>query len=63
MNKTKTKKITIFSYYKPFKGLLALDLLFATVGAGVTLALPLIVRYITNQVIYEESRGLEYDCA
>ena len=55
MNKTKTKKITIFSYYKPFKGLLALDLLFATVGAGVTLALPLIVRYITNQVIYEES--------
>ena len=55
MSDTKAKKTTIFSYYKPYKGLLALDLLFATVGAGVTLVIPLIVRYITNQVIYEES--------
>ena len=55
MSDTKAKNTTIFSYYKPYKGLLALDLLFATVGAGVTLVIPLIVRYITNQVIYEES--------
>lgn len=55
MSDTKAKKTTIFSYYRPYKGLLALDLLFATVGAGVTLVIPLIVRYITNQVIYEES--------
>lgn len=54
-NSTKKNKTTIFSYYKPYKGLLALDLLFATLGAGVTLVIPLIVRYITNQVIYEES--------
>lgn len=56
MSERKTKKkTTIFSYYRPYKGLLALDLLFATVGAGVTLVIPLIVRYITNVVIYEES--------
>ena len=51
----KTKKKTLLSYYGPFKGLLALDLLFAMTGAGVSLSIPLIVRYITNQVIYEES--------
>jgi len=34
---------------------LALDLFFATLGASVTLVMPLIVRYITGTVIYEES--------
>ena len=34
---------------------MALDLFFATLGASVTLAMPLIVRYITSTVIYEES--------
>ena len=34
---------------------MALDLFFATLGAAITLVIPLIVRYITNQVIYEES--------
>ncbi len=34
---------------------MALDLFFATLGASVTLAMPLIVRYITGTVIYEES--------
>ncbi len=55
MSKTNDKKVSIFSYYGPFKGLLALDLVFATLGASVTLAMPLIVRYITGTVIYEES--------
>ena len=50
-----TKKKSLLSYYKPYRGLLALDLLFAVTGAGVSLAVPLIVRYITNQVIYQES--------
>ena len=57
MSQKKLIKTTIFSYYKPYKGLLALDLLFATVGAGTTLVIPLIVRYITNHVIYEESQA------
>ncbi len=55
MSKKNNKKISIFSYYGPFKALLALDLVFATLGASVTLAMPLIVRYITGTVIYEES--------
>lgn len=55
MSKTENKKVSIFSYYRPYKGLLALDLFFATLGAGVTLVMPLIVRYITGTVIYEES--------
>ena len=50
-----TKKKSLLSYYKPYKGLLALDLFFATTAAAISLVLPLIVRYITNQVIYEES--------
>lgn len=55
MSKTNNKKVSIFSYYGPYKGLLALDLFFATLGASVTLVMPLIVRYITGTVIYEES--------
>ena len=34
---------------------MALDLFFSTLGASVTLVMPLIVRYITGTVIYEES--------
>lgn len=49
------KKKSLLFYYKPYKMLLALDLLFAMTGAGVSLALPLIVRYITNEVVYQES--------
>ena len=55
MSKTNNKKVSIFSYYGPYKGLFALDLFFATLGASVTLVMPLIVRYITGTVIYEES--------
>ena len=55
MSKTNNTKVSIFSYYGPYKGLLALDLFFATLGASVTLVMPLIVRYITGTVIYEES--------
>ena len=41
-----------FSYYKPYKKLFFSDMLFACIGAGVTLILPLIIRYITSDVIY-----------
>lgn len=40
------------SHYKPYKGLFFADLLFAIVGAAVTLVIPLVVRYITSTVIY-----------
>ena len=38
-------------YYRPYRGLFFADLLFAILGAGVSLGIPLIVRYITTNVI------------
>ncbi len=50
--KGKWKKF--FSYYKPYKRLFLADMFFACLGAAVTLILPLIIRYITNDVIVRE---------
>lgn len=44
----------LLSYYKPYKLLFFSDLFFAIVGAVITLLIPLIVRYITNDVVYYE---------
>ncbi|WP_334145238.1 ABC transporter ATP-binding protein [Muricomes intestini] len=46
----KLKKL--FAYYKPYKGLFYSDMVFAILGAAVTLVIPMIVRYITNEVVY-----------
>lgn len=46
----KLKKL--FAYYTPYKGLFYSDMFFAILGAAVTLVIPLIVRFITNEVIY-----------
>lgn len=43
------------SYYKPYKKIFAADMFFACMGAAVTLIIPLIIRYITNNVIYREA--------
>ena len=45
----KWKKLA--GYYRPYKKLFFTDMFFAILGAGVTLAIPLIVRYITTNVI------------
>ncbi len=50
--KEKLKKL--FGYYKPYKSLFYSDLFFAILGAAVTLIIPLIIRYITNEVVYFE---------
>ncbi len=42
----------LFSYYKPYKLLFFSDMFFAMIGAGITLLIPLVVRYITEEVIY-----------
>lgn len=42
------------SYYKPYKLLFFTDMFFAVLGAAITLIIPLIVRYITDQVVYME---------
>lgn len=46
----KLKKM--FAYYRPYRFLLYSDLFFAILGAGITLVIPLVVRYITNEVVY-----------
>lgn len=43
-----------FSYYSPYKKLFFADMFFAFLGAGTTLVIPLITRYITGTVIYRE---------
>lgn len=52
-NRNKWKKF--FSYYRPYRGLFFSDMFFAILGAGITLAIPLIVRYITNYVVNMET--------
>lgn len=46
----KLKKL--FSYYKPYRVLFYSDMFFAILGAVITLVIPLIVRYIANEVVY-----------
>ena len=46
----KLKKL--FSNYKPYRVLFYSDMFFAILGAVITLVIPLIVRYITNEVVY-----------
>lgn len=48
---TKTLK-RLAGYYKPYKGLFFSDLFFAILGAGITLVIPLIVRYITSTIVH-----------
>ncbi len=42
----------LIAYYKPYKGLFFADTFFAVLGASMSLAIPLIVRYITRNVVY-----------
>ena len=52
MKENKWKKFA--RYYKPYLGSFAADMFFAILGATVTLIIPMVVRYITGTVIYEE---------
>lgn len=51
--KERLKKL--LSYYKPYRVLFYSDMFFAILGAVITLVIPLIVRYITNEVVYFDS--------
>ena len=48
------KKKSIFSYYKPYKKIFFADMFFAMLSAAVALTIPLVVRYVTSTLIYEE---------
>lgn len=50
----------LISYYKPYRGLFLADTFFAIAGAGISLAIPLIVRYITGNVT-KLSGGAAFD--
>lgn len=45
------KKKKLSAYYKPYKGLFLADMVFAMIGAAITLVIPLMVRYITGTVV------------
>lgn len=51
MNQNLKKMI---SYYKPYRAVFVADMLFATLSAAVALTIPLVVRYVTSTLIYQQ---------
>ena len=49
----------LVSYYKPYMGTFLLDMFFAVVASAIALVVPLVVRYITSEVIYLETGARE----
>ena len=49
----------LISYYKPYLGTFLLDMFFAVIASAIALAVPLVVRYITSDVIYMEQGAKE----
>ena len=49
----------LISYYKPYMGTFLLDMFFAVVASAISLVIPLIVRYITSDVVYMEEGAKE----
>ena len=49
----------LISYYKPYIGTFLLDMFFAVVASAIALAVPLIVRYITSDVVYMQEGAKE----
>ncbi|MDO4167097.1 MAG: ABC transporter ATP-binding protein [Eubacteriales bacterium] len=45
----------MLSYYKPYLKIFWADMFFAAVSAAVALTIPLIVRYVTSTLVYQES--------
>jgi len=46
---------TLTSYYKPHTKIFAADMFFAILGAAISIAVPLLVRFITGKVVYWDS--------
>ena len=49
----------LISYYRPYIGTFLLDMFFAVVASAISLVIPLVVRYITSEVIYSEQGAKE----
>ncbi len=55
-SKIKTKNFRkMLSYYKPYLNIFWADMFFAAVSAAVALTIPLIVRYVTSTLVYQDS--------
>lgn len=44
----------MLTYYKPYMKIFWADMFFATLSAGVALVIPLIIRYVTKDLIYTD---------
>lgn len=49
----------LISYYKPYLGTFLLDMFFAVLASAIALVIPLIVRYITSDVVYMQEGAKE----
>ena len=49
----------LISYYKPYIGTFLLDMFFAVLASAIALVIPLIVRYITSDVVYMQEGAKE----
>lgn len=45
----------MISYYRPYMGIFIADMIFAILAAVVSLVIPLVVRYITSDVVFRDS--------
>lgn len=45
----------MLSYYKPYRAVFWADMFFAMISAAVALAIPLVIRYVTYTLVYEET--------
>lgn len=45
----------MLSYYRPYMGIFIADMIFAILAAVVSLVIPLVVRYITSDVVFRDS--------
>ena len=48
----------LLSYYKPYMGMFWADMFFAVLSALIALSIPLVVRYVTNTLIYLPSEEI-----
>ena len=49
--KSRERRKKFFSYYKPYLRIVILDLIFATLSTVITLTIPLLIRYITHNIL------------
>lgn len=48
----------MLTYYKPYMKIFWADMFFAIMSAGVALTIPLVVRYVTNNLVYMDSETI-----